>query len=106
MAPFLRLTSWRLAHALVAEAGDLARKLVLQCGHVRVDHDAHELLEGHSRLPAQSVASLARVAHQRIHLGGSEVAGIDLHVRLPVESRVAEGVLQEVAYAVALARGD
>ena len=47
----------RLTDAFVAEARDPARELVLERLDVGVDHDPHQLLEAHLRLPAELLAS-------------------------------------------------
>jgi hypothetical protein len=52
----------------VAVSLDAARELVLQVADVGVNHDPHELLEAHRRLPAELLPGLARVAQQDVHL--------------------------------------
>src|SRR6201999_3301387 len=49
---------------------------------VAVHHVRDEILEGHLRLPAEHLAGLAGIAEQRIDLGRTEVAGVDLDQRL------------------------
>src|SRR3954451_20271261 len=60
------------------------RELVLEEPDVVLDHDPHELLELGLGLPAEPVLGLARVAVQRVDLGGAQVARVELHVLLPV----------------------
>ena len=72
---------------------------------IRIHHHRGQGADVGLGFPAQQLAALAGVAFQVIHLGGPEVAGIDLHILLPVQIQAAEGEAQEIADADALAGG-
>src|SRR3954447_8405752 len=84
----------------LAEPHGAARQLILEQLDVGVDHDPHELLEGHGRLPAEPLARLRRVPAERVDLGGPEVARVDLDVLLPVDPEVRAGLVEELGHRV------
>src|SRR5436309_521128 len=79
--------------------GALARAVV-------VDHHPDELREPDRRLPAELLSRLRVVAHEQVDLGRTEVPLVDLHVLAPVETGVAERLLEELAYRMRLAGGE
>src|SRR4051794_361309 len=92
--------------ATLARPHAAAGELILDDLHVGVDHDPHELLEGHLRLPAELLARLGRIAAQRVDLGRAVVLRVDLDVALPVHADVRRRLVEEVAHRVRLAGGD
>ena len=71
-----------------------------------LDHHLDQLREGNSRLPAENLARLCRIAAQRIDLGRPKIAPIDLDVAPPVEAGCCEGEINEVVDAVRLIARD
>src|SRR5258708_39678148 len=45
---------------------------------VRLDHLAHEFVKSYGGAPTEPLICLARIAEQRIHFRGTEIARIDL----------------------------
>src|SRR5215203_1335812 len=79
------------------------------CGEhleVGVDHQAHHVLEGGARDPAELVARLRRVADEMLDLGGPQEAGVEADVLLGIEDRVLEGDPHELANRMGGAGGD
>jgi hypothetical protein len=68
-----------------------------------LDHHPDQLRKADPPLPAESIARLARVAAQLVHLCRPEISRIDLDVAAPVEPGRREGELDEIAHAVRLA---
>ena len=86
-------------------AGLAENQLLLGQLEVRVDHHGRQGADVDLGLPAQDAAALGGIALEEVHLGGAEVAGIDLHVLLPVQVQPPEGEAQEVPDADGLAGG-
>jgi hypothetical protein len=63
----------------------MPRELVVEGLYVGVDHDVHERRAVRLRRPAEVALRLARVADERVDLGGSLVAGVVGDVPLQVE---------------------
>src|SRR5947207_9168939 len=61
-----------------AAAHVAALKPILERLHVRLDHDAHELLESHLGRPPEPLLGLRRVAAERVDLRRTVVLWIDL----------------------------
>ncbi len=68
-----------------------------------VAHDLGELAAVDARGPAELLFGFAEVAQEQVDFGGSEVAGVDLDVLLPVELEVLAAVVEEVADGMGLA---
>lgn len=54
------------------------------------NHHLHQFPEANARHPAELASRLRRVPSQRIDLGRSEIAGIDLDVVAPIEACFSE----------------
>ncbi len=72
---------------------------------IRIHHHGGQGPDVGLRLPAQQLAALAGIAFEVIHLGGAEVAGVNLHVLLPLQVKTPEGEVEEVTDANAFASG-
>src|SRR5262245_66306193 len=83
-----------MAIAVTAFREDL---FLLRETQVGVEHHFHQSTNVDLRLPAQHASRLGRVALEVIHFGWTEVAGIDLHMTLPVELQLSESQVQEIA---------
>src|SRR5712691_8534899 len=51
---------------------------------VFADHFLHQVRKANLRFPAESLAGLARVAHQAVHLGRAEMVRVDGHNAPPL----------------------
>src|SRR5437773_8177067 len=72
-----------LASAVGAIAVAADQRVPFRCPQVLARHLGDQLGKRYARLPAKPAARLGRVADQRFDLGGTEIAGIDAHDRLP-----------------------
>ena len=60
------------------------RAVAAHLGQIGLDHFAHQLIERNLVFPAELLPRFARVAEQRIGLGGPEIARIDFNQRAAV----------------------
>src|SRR5213594_1448502 len=110
-APPVTTTRWScqklmMSGSLILDCGDLAGQAVFEGLHVGLDHDLHQLLELHLRLPSQPPLRLARVPHQDVDFGRAKVALVELDIPPPVEPHQTEGLLAELLDGMCLARRD
>src|SRR5437868_5018789 len=70
------------------------RELLLRQFQIVLHHGAHQGLISDLRLPTEHPARLARVALERVHFGGAEIARVFFHARLPFDSSMAGGQFQ------------
>src|SRR5262249_9679005 len=70
------------------------------------DHHLYQLFELYPRLPFENPSGFRHVAPKLVHLGGTEIPWVDLHVSLPIEVQMSESQLEELAHRMRFAGGD
>src|SRR4029077_10916221 len=73
--------------------------------HVRVDHDADQLLESYFRFPIETLLRFRRITEQQVDLGGALVARVVFYELLPIQINMRESRLDELAHRVRFAGG-
>lgn len=73
---------------------------------VCVDHRLYQLFELYPRLPLENPLGFGHVTPQLVHLGRTEISGVDFHVSLPVEVQTIKSQVQELAHRMRFAGGD
>src|SRR6185503_11682210 len=96
-------TPRRAAAGLLSDAGARRR---CKPSDVGVNHHGNQPLEGYRRRPSEHPPPLGRISDQVVHYRWTREGGIDPHVALPVEPRMAERGLDELLDRVADARCD
>src|SRR5437867_2136395 len=92
--------------SLALDSRDLSRQPIVERLDVGVHHDLDEIPEFHFGFPPELFLRLAWVAHEDVHLGGAQVAGVQLDVSPPVQAHESERLLAEFLHRMRLSRGD
>ncbi len=71
-----------------------------------IHHPCYKFPESHARLPTQLVASLGGIAEQTIHVCGTEVAGINLDMVVPIKTAARGCLIQKLTHGMGFSGGD
>ena len=72
---------------------------------VGVDHELDQLLEANLGFPAELALRLGWIADEQIDFGRAFVAGVILHVFLPIQPDMTEGFLHKLFDRMGFVRG-